>query len=164
MSSARILRPFARALQRPIARPTSYAAFSTKSAKVVAPSVTAQLQQAKTQQTSAKAVEPAQKMTKLVWNDCFEWADAELTVLLERPPGCHAPARPILLRQRDYHGLCSPPNPHLPFLQVPPPPESPSHGRPLVHQQTINESKNDGSNDAGWVFFMFRRVHIDRRI
>ncbi|KAE9969107.1 hypothetical protein BLS_001321 [Venturia inaequalis] len=65
MSSARILRPFARALQRPIARPTSYAAFSTKSAKVVAPSVTAQLQQAKTQQSSAKTIEPAQKMTKL---------------------------------------------------------------------------------------------------
>lgn len=71
MSSARILRPFARALQRPIARPTSYAAFSTKSEKIVAPSATAQLQQTKTQQSSAKAVEPAQKMTKLVRNDCF---------------------------------------------------------------------------------------------
>jgi hypothetical protein len=85
MSSARILRPFARALQRPIARPTSYAAFSTKSAKVVAPftpSANTQLLQSRTQQSSGKAVEPAQKMTKLVWNSCHCWILSELTDII----------------------------------------------------------------------------------
>jgi hypothetical protein len=81
MSSAQILRPFARALQRPIARPTSYAAFSTKSAKVVAPftpSANTLLLQARTQKSSEKAVEPAQKMSKLVWNIRGTSIDAEL--------------------------------------------------------------------------------------
>ncbi|KAF2425241.1 hypothetical protein EJ08DRAFT_652163 [Tothia fuscella] len=37
MSTPRILRPFARAVQRPIIRPTNFAAFSTKSTKAIAP-------------------------------------------------------------------------------------------------------------------------------
>lgn len=60
------LRPLARAFQRPIARP-SYAAFSTKSPKAIAPftpSITARLQ-SRTKQ-GAKAAPAEAPMTKLV--------------------------------------------------------------------------------------------------
>jgi hypothetical protein len=88
MSSARILRPFARAIQRPVARPTSYAAFSTKSDKLVAPftpSVNSQLMHARTQQSTGKAVEPAEKMSKLVRDTIHSRPSSQLT-------GIHRPS------------------------------------------------------------------------
>jgi hypothetical protein len=133
MSSARLFRPLARALQRPVARP-SFAAFSTKSVTkpllLSTPSINAQLR-AKTQVAPAapKTQLDETPMTKLVGATVLYVTEQVLTRFAEGYGSRHAPAHPILLRQRDGLCLCPPANPHLPFLQVPPPTARPRHVR-----------------------------------
>jgi hypothetical protein len=70
MSSARLLRPLVRAVQRPAARP-SFAAFSTKTLKLAAPvtpSINAQLQARREAAASPKTQLDLSPMTKLVSN------------------------------------------------------------------------------------------------
>jgi hypothetical protein len=70
MSSARLFRPLARAIQRPVARP-SFAAFSTKTLKLAAPitpSINAQLQAKREAGAAPKTQLDMGPMTKLVSN------------------------------------------------------------------------------------------------
>lgn len=65
MSSANLIRPFARALRTPIARPATFAAFSTKTVAPVTQSINAKVQ-AKAP-VAKKNVPAALPMDKMVW-------------------------------------------------------------------------------------------------
>ena len=121
--NARFLRPFARAAFR---APTA-----VRPAAMARPALVA----SQTKKTEVSPQQMVRTAPSCLRGECWEtdhW-------IIDGPQVCHAPAHPLLLRQRDHRGLYPPAIAHLRLLQVHPAPARALVRCPPLHQQVVSE-------------------------
>jgi hypothetical protein len=127
--NARFLRPFARAAFR---APTA-----VRPAAMARPALAA----SQNKKTEVSPQQMVRKAPRTLRGECWE-TNQRIT---DGPQVCHAPAHPLLLRQRDHCGFYPPAIAYLRLLQVHPAPARAPVRCPPLHQQVVSE---EGQNEV----------------
>jgi hypothetical protein len=135
MNAARFLRPFSRAA-------------AARAPMAARPSVAAMARPALLASQNKKTEVGPQQMVRWIGHG-KDGQTRKLTQAIDRPQVGHAPAHPLLLRQRDHRGLHPPAIAHLRLLQVHPSPACAPLRRPSLHQQVVSEGTGI-TRKSGW--------------